>query len=587
MTVGTIMTRKILIIDENASLKDAIAKIREEKTGSIMICRNGEPVGIFTERDFLYRYDLSKISSDEMLSDYSTENPICVEEGEDIERVFEIIQGKNIRHLPVVRNKKAVGIVSIKDLLFVRNRRLELFLKDREKELLEKEKLFEKTQSDREKELLEENERLSREVVIDKLTGIFNFNYFKARFTEEVNRSVRYEHPLSLLFLDIDHFKKVNDTFGHENGNVILVDIAKLISGEVASFDQAFHLRKSDIVARYGGEEFVVILVETPKEGALIIAEKIRRNVESHQFSLKNTQQTIGVTVSIGLASLFEDGDTADSLIVRADEAVYKAKHTGRNRVSMSEGLKYSGVVDDTFDDRSLVEDCIRKELLYLVYQPIVREDHTHIFGYEVLVRSKHPAIAGPGDLFTIAEKTGTVRNISRAIINLVTEQMVRIKPDRKVFINLHPSDFSDIDFIRSIAQDEKYHQYSNQWVFELTERAAITNLEAFNECVKVLKAAGFQIAVDDLGGGFSGLNSVVLLEPAFIKLDLPLIRNIHEIKIKQNIVESIIHFSRNQKDCMVIAEGIEAVEESEYLKSLGCDLMQGYFFGRPKVDIE
>lgn len=165
---------------------------------------------------------------------------------------------------------------------------------------------------------------LERETATDPLTGVFNRRYLDRRLSEEVASARRYGLPLSILLLDIDHFKQINDRRGHQAGDHVLATLGKLVAGE---------LRESDILARYGGEEFLVIAPHTPLPGATEVAERLRKRIESHEFSPPDGPGGIGVTASIGVASLGEGVDDGERLVRAADENLYRAKQQGRNRV--------------------------------------------------------------------------------------------------------------------------------------------------------------------------------------------------------------------------------------------------------------
>ncbi len=171
----------------------------------------------------------------------------------------------------------------------------------------------------------DEKSRLEKLAITDFLTGIYNVRYFHHRIIEEFSRAVRYGLPISCLMLDVDHFKKINDVYGHKTGDLVLREFAQLLKK---------HSRKSDVLARYGGEEFILLLPQTPHEGAMSEAERLREYVKRHKFrSLRNKG---GLTVSVGV-SVFPDGDikTHDDLIAFADNALFSAKNSGRDRVAV------------------------------------------------------------------------------------------------------------------------------------------------------------------------------------------------------------------------------------------------------------
>jgi len=168
------------------------------------------------------------------------------------------------------------------------------------------------------------NQFLRDQASRDGLTGLYNHRYFQEAFQNEIARSDRHNHPCSLIFMDVDFFKQYNDTHGHMAGDRLLHTLGKILTER---------LRSCAVVARYGGEEFVMLLPETPKEGALVVAEKLRRRIEDHPFAGRDTQPDGKVTVSLGVVTFPQDGSTRGTLMQRADQALYRAKQDGRNRV--------------------------------------------------------------------------------------------------------------------------------------------------------------------------------------------------------------------------------------------------------------
>jgi diguanylate cyclase (GGDEF)-like protein len=170
--------------------------------------------------------------------------------------------------------------------------------------------------------------RMQELTIIDELTGLYNYRYFKIKLTDEIRRADRYSQPLAMLMIDVDHFKIINDSQGHQTGNIILQEIVSLIK---------YSVRDVDIVARYGGEEFVVLLPQTGTRNAVSIAERMRRNVEKAYFTNSQGQRDVKVTISIGIAIYPEGVTSAEQLLERVDQAMYIAKNKGRNRVSTAD----------------------------------------------------------------------------------------------------------------------------------------------------------------------------------------------------------------------------------------------------------
>ncbi len=214
---------------------------------------------------------------------------------------------------------------------------------------------------------------------------------------------------------------------------------------------------------------------------------------------------------------------------------------------------------------------------IYMAYQPILKSKSREIIACEALVRSSHSEISHPGLLFGAAEQLGTLQDLGRAIRNIAPAPAVN-RDDILLFVNLHTSDLNDESLYES---DSPLSLIANQVVLEITERASLESIQSVTEKVDRLRQLGFQLAVDDLGAGYSGLNALALLEPEYVKLDMSLVRDIHESKTKRTLVRAVTNLSHDLK-AKVVAEGVETAQELEVLEDFGCDLLQGFFLGRP-----
>jgi len=241
--------------------------------------------------------------------------------------------------------RKPVGADQLRDVvrssvevyqLASKNRELTRRLEVQNGELAEQKHLLEMSLDERTKQLLAANKQLTELAIHDGLTGLYNHRYFQDRTAQELARSKRYGGCVGLIFIDIDHFKNYNDTHGHPQGDVLLREIASLLTTTTRIQDLKAHVRDTDLVARYGGEEFVVLMPHTAKDGAAAAGERLRAAIESHAFVGRETQPNGMVTVSLGVAEFPADADTKDALIVQADKALYEAKRQGRNRVCLA-----------------------------------------------------------------------------------------------------------------------------------------------------------------------------------------------------------------------------------------------------------
>ena len=332
MRLAKWMTENPVTVDTNATLAEGVRIMAVRNIGALLVVNGDELAGIFTERDLLkiLASDAADVL-EQPVSLFMTTSPICAKVDEDCNDVYMKMKVNNIRHIPVIDGEQPVGIVSIRDLTHLYQNKLESDFQGARKQLEKLRELLGESDANRVLTLLQEIERYRELSLTDELTGLFNKRYFMARLKEEVARARRYKQCLSLIFCDIDHFKKINDTYGHSVGDLVLMEIGGILAGQIGELNVISILRKSDIVARYGGEEFVVILPETDDSGGILVAEKMRSEIEKHLFQIKDCE--VKLTMSFGVAGLcLESGDFKE-LISHADEAMYLAKSSGRNCV--------------------------------------------------------------------------------------------------------------------------------------------------------------------------------------------------------------------------------------------------------------
>jgi diguanylate cyclase (GGDEF)-like protein len=237
----------------------------------------------------------------------------------------------DVRHIPILDGERLVGIVSMRDLIHHYQNKLETAFNEARQEIDDLKRLVTVADGEKIQTLINEVQRYRELSLTDYLTGLFNKRYFQTRIVEEVTRARRSSYELSLIFCDIDYFKRINDRFGHQTGDEVLRTTAQILRGGIDELNIISRLRKSDIIARYGGEEFVIILPETGGQGAAIAAERLRREIETYTFKLDG--EDVHMTMSFGVAELLPIDKDHTEIIKNADYAMYKAKNSGRNRV--------------------------------------------------------------------------------------------------------------------------------------------------------------------------------------------------------------------------------------------------------------
>ncbi|RLB60045.1 MAG: hypothetical protein DRI90_14625 [Deltaproteobacteria bacterium] len=416
-------------------------------------------------------------------------------------------------------------------------------------------------------------------VVRDPLTGLFNHAHCHEALEREIDRSVAYGLPFSLVLIDLDHFEAVNDSRGHQVGDALLKAIAEILGGRGPRRDANFRLRGQDSIARYGGDEFALILPHTPKNGAAAKAEVLRSYLEGCDFSNLDLPAQ---TVSLGVAAVPDDAYDRASLVAATEHALRAAKRSGRNTtvcysraLAVASALESSRAVD--IEKFIALETTIEDKAFDYVYQPIV-DSHTHaVVAYEALCRPTHECFPGPAVLFETAESAGRVISLGRACRTVSMSPADQLDDDCLLFINLHPRELDDA----ALMHEEPLARWASRLVFEITETAAIEDYDRVRAVIKALRGHGARIALDDLGAGYAGLNSLAQLQPDFVKLDMALIRRIHTKSATRRLVKHILEFCSGE-DIPVISEGVETAEEHDMVRKIGCPLMQGDFLAKP-----
>jgi diguanylate cyclase (GGDEF)-like protein len=420
-------------------------------------------------------------------------------------------------------------------------------------------------------ELREKNHFLRDLVQRDPMTGLFNHAYLHELLDRELSRASRGSAQVSVLLIDLDHFKDINDTHGHQAGDYVLKTAAAL-------FSQGG--RRSDAVARCGGDEFAVVLPETGRAGAAVRAEAVRTSMQSRAFSERRLP---GVTLSIGIATYPDDATESGPLLAAADRALYAAKRIGRNRV-VSYRADLGGPDAPSAEsgvelERLLaISDVVQKRLADFVYQPILSAETGAVFAQEALCRPRLAAFPDPVTLFATAESAGRVAELGRVLRTLSVAPLAQLPPPALLFLNLHPLELSE-DLVEEALT--VHAEWAGRIVFEVTESSQIHDYDRRRGIIGRLQDAGFRVAVDDLGAGYAGLNSVAMLRPDFVKLDMTLIRGIQRDTSAARLVRHILDFAAGE-GMLVVAEGVETAEERRVVMDLGCPLLQGDYFAPP-----
>ena len=425
----------------------------------------------------------------------------------------------------------------------------------------------------RQRELAER--KIRRQAHFDELTDLPNRRLFLTNLRQEMAKAERHRRFGAVFFIDLDRFKKVNDSLGHAVGDELLVEVAQTI---------ARRLRKEDSIARLGGDEFVVLLPEvgedqeTAGSHASTIADEIRK-LFVKPFMIQN--HDIHLTISIGIA-LFPTSVSADDLLKYADVAMYRAKHEGRDRVRL-----FSEEMQEAVNQQRIIEKGLRQALAneeFELYYQGQYDTNSELIGAETLLRWNHPdrGIVAPGAFIDIAEQTGLVVPIGEWVLRSACERLSRLETDLVIAVNVSPRQFSDPEFVENLKRILLETGASpGQLKLEITENLAMTNIEHTIETVIQLKQLGISFSIDDFGTGYSSLNYLNRLPVDELKIDQSFVRNVSIASDHAVIVDTIIVMAQ-QLNLKIVAEGVETEAELEYLKSRHCKFFQGYLFSRP-----
>lgn len=432
------------------------------------------------------------------------------------------------------------------------------------------------------RELQDKNATLENMIVRDPLTGLFNHAFLQDMLEREVLRCRRNGFELALLVVDVDHFKEINDAHGHGVGDRLIHAIAGILTGTGRGSDVGFRLRPQDFVARYGGDVLAVVLPETDKPGAAARAERIRSHIEKFDFPALGLPK---VTVSVGVASFPSDAPTRADLVSAADVALLAAKRSGRNQMMTWSSVLAVANLEDTGQlneqiarlvalDRAILDGSFR-----FLYQPIVDAHTNQVAAYEALCRPQGDAFRTPIELIAAAEGAGRVAELGRVLRRIAVEPLERLVEPTMLFLNVHPLELGEtlLD-----TDEDTVLPWASRIVLEITENTAVKKMDYVKAVLGSLKQRGFRIALDDLGAGYSSLNSLAQLEPDFVKLDMEMLRGIASDSRSARLIKHVLEFTKEEK-IPVIAEGIETAEECAVVRDLGCEMMQGFLFCRPE----
>jgi diguanylate cyclase (GGDEF)-like protein len=419
-------------------------------------------------------------------------------------------------------------------------------------------------------------ETIREQAYFDHLTSLPNRFLSLDRLSQMINEAKRNRDKTAVLFLDLDDFKKVNDSLGHEAGDKLLIEAAKRLRSAV---------REEDTVGRLGGDEFIVLLrALSEDEQSLKVTEHLL-DLFREPFRIDNRELIL--TVSIGIAIYPENGTSASDLLRNADTAMYRAKASGRNAYSFFT-KEMNEIVRRRFEVEAQINGALERGEFEVYYQPKVEAKSSRIIGAEALLRWHNPALGSvtPDEFIPIAEHTGLIVPIGEYVLKqaltFLSEWQSSQQQSFTMAVNLSPRQFRDkglISFIKQTLNAENIH--AKQLEFEITEGVLMTGESYINDALRELNKLGIKLSMDDFGTGYSSISYLRQYAFDVLKIDRSFVSGITTNKSDCDLVKATIAMAHSL-GLIVVAEGVESLEQLSLLKALECDYIQGFYFSKP-----
>lgn len=428
----------------------------------------------------------------------------------------------------------------------------------------------------------QQQELLERLALTDPLTGLLNRRAAERRLTEEFARAKRHDEGFAIALVDLDHFKSINDRYGHGVGDQVLQGMAKLLDSES---------RSEDWVARWGGEEFMILLRKADIKEAMYVLERIVQKVRD--TPIKTSVGDIAMTVSAGIGYPGRDDRDVQIALAEADSCLYQAKVHGRDRVEVRS--RVGGILWMA----QAVKNAVREERIQLASQPIVDLATGEIVADEALARMVMPdgSVLAANEFIDTAEGLGLMVEIDRQITRQAMARCTNLlaqgqkRPNFAHFVNLSPQFLARKNLVMETLMNAQSYCMScgvempqvKPIVFEITERQFLGNLDSLEADLQPLLDFGFRLALDDFGSGYSSFLYLARLPISFLKIEGWMVANMRKDRKTAAIIESLARFCRDQ-GITTVAEWVEDEETARLLREMGVDWAQGWYYGRPEL---
>jgi diguanylate cyclase (GGDEF)-like protein len=463
-----------------------------------------------------------------------------------------------------------------KGIVVVQSYSTEFLFQEKDKQLL----MFVAKHINNAIERMEAKQKLQFLALHDPLTNLPNRSLFKDRTQHAfLHCQNNRQDNIAILFIDVDRFKQINDTYGHHVGDKLLIGIAQAIMTR---------LRNTDTLARLGGDEFAILL------DGKIDYETICRITESILVATASAfnidSLNIFSSVSIGIATYNNSSESAEQLLIDADHAMYQAKLKGRNQYVFFEALEEQNKSTNVKVEYDF-DNAVKNSEFVGNYQPLIDFDSGKVIGAEILVRWQHPKLGllYPDFFIPILEKSGQIVQLDLYMLKLAVSKLnlwVDWLPKQfKLSVNVSTSGFASKDFIGYL-QDQHLisADITDRLCVEITEESLILNVDAVKNHLDILKSINISVALDDFGTGFSSLSYLHQFSLDFLKIDKSFVDDLNAVNSKVLILEAVVNLAKSL-NIKTTAEGIETVEQYQKLKEIGCDLGQGYHIAKPLLE--
>jgi len=420
-------------------------------------------------------------------------------------------------------------------------------------------------------QLEEARKKLDDLATLDPLTELSNRRGFERVLIAEVNRAQRTGSPLVGMLLDCDNLKRINETLGHAVGDVVIKEMVQRITTT---------LRPSDFVGRIGGDSFVILLTETQFAEALLIAERVRLCVA--ESPIRNASDNIYMTASIGVAPLPYELSSVEELLSIIKHALKLSKTSGKNRVSTGEQVVAAAAAngENPKRDMEIVQVLRQGDCFRCVKHPIYRLADEKKVGYELLSRGPAGAFEMPYDFFRVAIENNILSRVDLRCLKSCIDAAHKLEPGSRFDVNLFPSTILDTPIENLIAlfpEDKSVGEFC----VEISEQQFIGDPSYLKEHTSAFKKAGILVAIDDVGFGRSSLESLILLEPDVVKVDIKYVAGIAVDTQKQRLLRRLVKVVV-ALGSEIVAEGIESRDDLEVVRDMGVQFAQGYLWGYP-----